>query len=188
MALIVKTWHRIVRLRCKVCARDPTCCQRLEYRKASAAQQAVNERGDKHSFAGVRKPGNTKPNRRIEQMAAELDECSSGEPNLFNELKHSKGSRLYAAVVHRRCKASGNGGSGSSLPALPQGGAYTSERAVRVGTHAGTPPLRPNDRSGQARHIRATAHAAPCVSRTAAWRTVDQSASSPHGAGAVSQR
>ena len=40
---------------------------------ASAAQQAVNERGDKHSFAGVRKPGNTKPNRRIEQMAAELD-------------------------------------------------------------------------------------------------------------------
>jgi len=49
----------------------------------------VNERGDKHSLAGVRKPGNTKPNRRIEQMAAELDGCSSGEPNLFNELKHN---------------------------------------------------------------------------------------------------
>ena len=80
MPLIVKTWHRIVRLRCKVCARDPACSERLEYRKASAVQQAVNERGDKHSLAGVRKPGNTKPNRRIEQMAAELDRCSSGEP------------------------------------------------------------------------------------------------------------
>ena len=82
VALIVKTRHSIVRLRRKVCARDPTCGQRLEYRKASAAQQAVNERGDKHSFAGVRKPGNTKPNRRIEQMAAELDERSSGVGNL----------------------------------------------------------------------------------------------------------
>ena len=106
MTLIVKTWHRIVRLRCKVCARDPTCCQRLEYRKASAAQQAVNKRRDKHSLAGVRKPGNTKPKRRIKQMAAELDECSSSEPNLFNELKHNKGSKMYAAAVHRRCKAS----------------------------------------------------------------------------------
>jgi hypothetical protein len=64
----------------------------------------------------------------MEQMAAELDQCSSGEPNLFNELKHSKGSRLYAAAVHRRCKASGNGGSGSSLPALPRLG-----RSLHVG-------------------------------------------------------
>ena len=104
MALIVKTWHRIVRLRCKVCARDPTCCQRLEYRKTSAAQQAVNERGNKHSFASVRKPGNTKPNCRIEQMAAELDECSSGEPSCsMNSNKTTvPGCRPPSKVRYRR--------------------------------------------------------------------------------------
>ena len=118
-------------------------------------------------------------------MAAELDECSSGEPNLFNQLKHSKGSRLYAAAVHRRCKASGNGGRGSILRQR-----YLRAEPTRRSARSGSEPMPaprpcgPTTGSGQARHIRATAHAAPCVSRTAAWRTVDQSASSPHGAGA----
>jgi hypothetical protein len=30
-------------------------------------------------------------------MAAELDQCSSGEPGLFNELEHDNGSRLPPA-------------------------------------------------------------------------------------------
>jgi len=81
----------------KVCARYATGSQRLEYRKASAAQQAMNERGDKHSLAGVRKPGDTKPDCGVEQMAAELDECSGSEPSCFNELKQDNGSWLPPA-------------------------------------------------------------------------------------------
>src|SRR4029079_10694894 len=79
MALIVKPWHRIVGLRRKFSTRDATRRQRLKHWKAAAAQQAMNERGDKHSFAGLRKPRNAKPDCRIEQMAAELEKCASCE-------------------------------------------------------------------------------------------------------------
>jgi hypothetical protein len=41
---------------------------------------------------------------------------------LFNELKHGNGSRLYAAAVHRRCKASGR----------PSPSWYPSSATVRV--------------------------------------------------------
>src|SRR5262249_17917473 len=83
----------------KVSTRDATRRQRLKYWKAAAAQQAMNERGDKHSFAGLRKPRNAKPDCRIEQMAAEIEKCASCESGLFNELEHHKNSRPPHGLV-----------------------------------------------------------------------------------------
>ncbi|OIQ64019.1 hypothetical protein GALL_544340 [mine drainage metagenome] len=72
MVLVVEARHRIVRLRLKPGAGDPPCRQRLEHRKAPAAGEAVNQRGDEDGLAGARQSGDAEPDRRIEKMVAEV--------------------------------------------------------------------------------------------------------------------
>ena len=93
MAFIVEPRHRIIRLRRKISASDAAGGHRLEHRETSAAQQAMDQRGDEDGLAGVGKPGDPEPDRRIEQMAAELRESESGQPDLFKELVHDRGFR-----------------------------------------------------------------------------------------------
>ena len=101
MALVIEPRHRIIRLRRKIGARHAAGGHRFEHRETSAAQQAMNQRGDEDGLAGVRKPGDPEPDRRIEQMAAELCERSSSLPDLFNELVHNRGFRLPPANAGR---------------------------------------------------------------------------------------
>ena len=70
MVLIVETRHRIVGLRLQPGAGDPPGGERLENRKAAAAGEAVNQRGDEDGFAGARQSGDAEPHRRIEQGVA----------------------------------------------------------------------------------------------------------------------
>jgi len=86
MALVVETRHGVVGLRFELGARDASARQRLEYRKATAAQQAVDQRGDEHRFAGARQAGDAEPDRRIEQMAAVLQQRLCRQTGLFDEV------------------------------------------------------------------------------------------------------
>ncbi len=52
MVLIVEARHRIIRLRLEMGPRDPPGRERLEHRKAAAAGEAVDQRGDEHGLAG----------------------------------------------------------------------------------------------------------------------------------------
>ena len=80
MALVIEARHRVVGLRRKPRAGDAAAGERLEHRKAPAAQQPVQQRGDEHGFAGARQPGDAEPQRRMEQMPAELGEGAGREP------------------------------------------------------------------------------------------------------------
>ena len=52
MAFIVEARHRVVGLRLELGAGDPPGRERLEHRKAAAAGEAVDQRGDEHGLAG----------------------------------------------------------------------------------------------------------------------------------------
>ena len=101
MALIIEPRHRIVRLRRQIGARHAAGRHRLEHRETSAAQQAMDQRGDEDGLAGVGKAGDPEPDRRVEQMAAELGESERSQPDLFNELVHNRGFRLPPAAASR---------------------------------------------------------------------------------------
>src|SRR6202045_87449 len=59
----------------------------------------MNQRGDEDGLAGVREAGHPEPDRRIEQMAAELREGSSSQPDLFKKLVHNRGFRRSPAAA-----------------------------------------------------------------------------------------
>ena len=86
MALVVEPRHRVVGLRRKLGAGDPPAGERLEHRKPAAAQQAVQQRGDEHGFAGARQTGDAKPDGGMQQMFAEFRERARREPGLFNDI------------------------------------------------------------------------------------------------------
>ena len=52
VVLIVEARYRVVRLRLEPGAGDPPAGERLEHRKAAAAGQAVDQRGDEDGLAG----------------------------------------------------------------------------------------------------------------------------------------
>ena len=86
MALVVEPRHRVVGLRRKPRAGDAPARQRLEHRKAPAAQQAMQQRGDEHGLAGARQPGDAEPHRRMKQMLAEFREGAGRKPRLFDDV------------------------------------------------------------------------------------------------------
>ena len=86
MRLIGEARHGIVRLRRKPGARDPARGHRLEDREASAAQQAVNQRGDEHGLAGARQAGHAEPHGRLEQAVAVFDQRLRGQARLFDDI------------------------------------------------------------------------------------------------------
>jgi hypothetical protein len=53
MSFVIETRHRVVGLRLQPCARDPSGGERFEYRKAAAARQAMNQRGDEDGLTGA---------------------------------------------------------------------------------------------------------------------------------------
>ena len=74
VALVVEPRHRVVGLRRELRAGDASARQRLEHRKAAAAQEAMQQRGDEYGLAGARQPGDAEPHRRMKQMFAEFRE------------------------------------------------------------------------------------------------------------------
>ena len=52
MAFVVEARHRVVGLRLEVGAGNPPGRERLEHRKAAAAGEAVDQRGNEHGLAG----------------------------------------------------------------------------------------------------------------------------------------
>ena len=53
MAFIIEARHRVVGLRFQSGAGDPSRGEGLEHRKAAAAGEAVDKRGDEHGLAGT---------------------------------------------------------------------------------------------------------------------------------------
>ena len=86
MVLIIEARHRVVGLRRKARARDAPARERLEHRKAPAADQPVHQRGDEHGLAGARQAGDAEPHRRVDEMAAPVEQCASGEFGFLQEV------------------------------------------------------------------------------------------------------
>ncbi len=70
VTFIVEARHRVIGLRFEFGVGDAAAGERLEHRKASAAQQAMDQRGDEHRLAGARQAGDAETDCRIEQIAA----------------------------------------------------------------------------------------------------------------------
>ena len=114
VVFVGETRHRIVRLRLQTRAGDPSRRERFEHRKAAAARQPVNQRGDKDGLAGARQSGDAEPHRRIEQVVAVVQQGPRGQPRFlddFGETGHA-GERLdkggaSAGKLFRKWRLSG---------------------------------------------------------------------------------
>ena len=86
MLFVIEARHRIVGLRREVARGDAPPGQRLEQRQAPAADQAMHKRGDEHRLAGARQAGHAEPQRRVDEMAAPVEQCASGEFGFLQEV------------------------------------------------------------------------------------------------------
>ena len=96
MVFVVEARHRVVGLRREPRARDAPAGQRLEHRKAPAAQQPVHQRGDEHGLAGARQAGDAEPDGRIDEMAAPVEQRPRGEFGFLQEFGEEGGHELKA--------------------------------------------------------------------------------------------
>ena len=85
VVLIVEARHRIVGLRLQPRAGDAPGGERLEHRKAAAAGEAVDQRGDEHGLAGARQPGDAEPHRRIEEAVAVIQQRPRRQPRFLDD-------------------------------------------------------------------------------------------------------
>ena len=101
MRLIGEARHRVVRLRRQPGAGDPSRCHGLEDREASAAEEAVHQRGDEDGLAGAGQPGDAKTHGRLEQALAVFDQRLRGQAGLLDnvgkDVCHPSRGRLSAA-------------------------------------------------------------------------------------------
>ena len=86
VVLVVEARHRIVGLRLEPRVGDPPGGIGLEHRKAAAAGQAVDQRGDEHGLAGARQPGDAEPDGRIEQAVAIIPQRPRRQPRLLDNV------------------------------------------------------------------------------------------------------
>src|ERR1700730_9641344 len=91
MVFIVETRHRIIGLRRKPGASDPSRGERLEDREAAAAGEAVNQRRDKHLLAGARQPREAEPHCWIEKVIAIIQQGPRRKPRFFDYFGKAEG-------------------------------------------------------------------------------------------------
>ena len=91
----------IVGLRRQSCPGDAAGGKGLEHRKAAAARQPVDQRGDEHRFTGPRQAGNAEPHRRVEEMLAIVHERPGRQARLLDHIleteSHGEREGLVAA-------------------------------------------------------------------------------------------
>jgi len=67
----------------------------------------VHQRRDEHGLARAGEAGHAKPNGRVEQMAAELQDGACRQPGLFGDRldsrEHGEKHDLVARVAEREC-------------------------------------------------------------------------------------
>ena len=91
MVFIVEARHRVVGLRLQPGARDPPGGERLEDRKAAAAGEAVDQRGDEDGLAGARQAGDAEPDRRIEKVLAIVQQRPRRQARFLDDIVKSWG-------------------------------------------------------------------------------------------------
>src|SRR3954451_6954 len=91
VVLIVEPRHGVIGLRLKPCSRDPPARQGLENRKTAAANEAVNQGGNKDVFPRPRQSGDAKPDRRVEKMVAVIEKCSCRQAGFFDDIGKLEG-------------------------------------------------------------------------------------------------
>ena len=72
MRLVIKAWHRVIGLWLEERCLDPPFGSGKQSRHTTPVEQVRDQRGDKDRFAGPRKTGDAKPERRLEQLARQL--------------------------------------------------------------------------------------------------------------------
>ena len=105
MVLVVEARHRVVGLRLEPGAGDPSGGERLEHRKAAAAGEAMDQRGDEDGLAGARQSGDAEPHRRIEKIVAVVQQGPRRQARFLDDIgkrgshagmKSSAGRRQFA--------------------------------------------------------------------------------------------
>ena len=91
VVFIGKARHRVVGLRLQPGAGDPAGGERFEDRKAAAAGQAVDQRGDEHGLAGARQAGDAEPHRRIEEAVAIVLQRPRRQPRFLDDILKTGG-------------------------------------------------------------------------------------------------
>ena len=91
VVLIVEARHRIVGLRLEPGAGDPSRGEGLEHRKAAAAGEAVDQRGDEHGLAGARQPGDAEPHRRVEEAVAVIQQRPRRQARFLDDIGKTGG-------------------------------------------------------------------------------------------------
>jgi len=86
VVLIVEARHRIIRLRCEICARDAARREGFEHREAAAARKAVDQGGDEYGLARPRQAGDAEPDRRVEEVLAKVKERPRRQARLFDDV------------------------------------------------------------------------------------------------------
>jgi hypothetical protein len=96
---VFEPWNVVVWLRRKIGAPNPAFGQRTENRKPAAAHQAMHKRCDEDGLAGARQSGDAEPHRRIQQAFAKFQQCTAGEPRLFEYLREPVAHQSGTAVI-----------------------------------------------------------------------------------------
>ena len=112
MVLIVEARHRVVGLRLEPGARDPAGGEGLENRKAAAAGQAVDQRGDEDGLAGARQAGDAEPHRRIEEMLAIVQQRPRRQARFLDDIGKTGGHAGWEELDWRKasCESYRKGG------------------------------------------------------------------------------
>ena len=91
MVLVIEARHRVVGLRLEPGAGDPPGRKRLEHRKAAAAREAVDQRGDEHGLAGARQAGDAEPHRRVEEAVAIIQQRPRRQARFLDDIGENGG-------------------------------------------------------------------------------------------------
>ena len=91
MVLVVEARHRVVRLRLQLGAGDPPRGVGLEHRKAAAAGQAMDQRGDEHGLAGARQAGDAEPHGGIEEAVAVIQQGPRRQTRFLDDIGKTEG-------------------------------------------------------------------------------------------------